>query len=121
MESDKRPLPAGVRPELLTYDDIVRMAPIFKGHRKLVERIMHWLIIDKCNAVHSRYCHTTGVPFSNLLIDDCYRIRKKIDNEEVIDRFGGKPFVTVSNHPLGALDGIMLIDIIGRQIGRAHV
>lgn len=108
-------LPPGVREELLNYDDIRRMAPIFDGHPKIVETIMHWLILDQCNAVHSKYCYTTGVPFSNLLIDDCYKIRKRIDNEEVLDRFPDQPFVTVSNHPLGALDGIMLIDIVGRH------
>lgn len=112
---DRNKLPEGVRPDLLNYDDIRKMAPIFNGHPKIVETILHWLIIDKCNAVHSKYCHTTGVPFSNLLIDDCYKIRKRVDNEDIIDRFQDKPFITVSNHPLGALDGILLIDIIGRH------
>ena len=65
--------------------------------------------------MHTRYSYTTGVPFSNLLIDDAYKIKKVIRNEEVLDRFKDVPFVTVSNHPLGALDGIMLIDIIGRH------
>lgn len=109
-------LPApGVRPDILNYDDIRKMAPIFDGHPKIVQTIMHWLILDKCNEVHGRYCYETGVPFSNLLIDDAYKIRKEIDNEDVLDRFPTGPFVTVSNHPLGALDGIMLIDIIGRH------
>lgn len=110
-----RPLAPGVRPDLLNYDDIVEIAPILKGHRRLVETIMHWLILDKCNAVHSKYCHTTGIEFSNLLIDNCYKIRKRTDNEDVIDRLKGAPFVTVSNHPYGALDGILLLDIIGRH------
>lgn len=114
-ETEEKKCAEGVRPELLTYDDIRKMVPAFDGHPRLVEAIMRFLILDKCNAVHSKYCYTTGVPFSNLLIDDAYKIRKRIDNEEVIDRFAGKPFVTVSNHPLGALDGIMLIDIIGRH------
>lgn len=105
----------GVRPDLLNYDDIRKMIPALDGHPKLVKTIMHWLILDKCNAVHSKYCYTTGVPFSNLLIDDAYKIKKRIDNEEVLDRFKDVPFITVSNHPLGALDGIMLIDIIGRH------
>lgn len=105
----------GVRPDILNYDDIRKMIPALDGHPKLVETIMHWLILDKCNAVHSKYCHTTGIPFSNLLIDDCYKIKKRIDNEEVLDRFKDTPFITVSNHPLGALDGILLIDIVGRH------
>lgn len=117
MEKDKSApgLPEGVRPDLLNYDDIVGIAPFLKGHHKLVELIMHWLILDKCNAVHSKYCYTTGIPFSNLLIDDCYKIKKRIDNEQVLEHFKDKPFVTVSNHPYGALDGILLLDIIGRH------
>lgn len=113
--SEQKQLAEGVRPDILNYDDIRKMAPIFDGHPKIVKAIMHWLYLDKCNEVHGRYCYETGVPFSNLLIDDAYRIRKVIDNESVLDRFASGPFVTVSNHPLGALDGIMLIDIVGRH------
>lgn len=105
----------GVRPDLLNYEDIRKMVPLLDGHPKIVEKIMHWLILDKCNEVHSTYCYETGIPFSNLLIDKAYRIRKRVDNENVIDQFDGQPFITVSNHPLGALDGILLIDIIGRH------
>lgn len=111
----QKELAKDVRADILNYDDIRRMAPIFDGHPKLVKTIMHWLILDKCNEVHGRYSYTTGVPFSNLLIDDAYKIKKVIDNEDVLDAFATQPFITVSNHPLGALDGIMLIDIIGRH------
>lgn len=114
-QSEVRVCAPGVRPDILNYEDIRKMVPLLDGHPKIVNTIMHWLILDKCNAVHGKYCYETGVPFSNLLIDDCYKIRKRIDNEEVLDRFKEGPFITVSNHPLGALDGIMLIDIIGRH------
>lgn len=113
--AEERQLAEGVRPDILNYEDIRKMIPLLDGHPKIVKTLMHWLILDKCNEVHGRYCHETGVPFSNLLIDDAYKIRKVIDNEEVLDRFKDEPFVTVSNHPLGALDGIMLIDIVGRH------
>ena len=105
----------GVRPDILNYDDIRKMIPLLDGHPKLVETIMHWLILDKCNNVHSTYCYETGTEFSHLLIDKAYRIKKHVYNEEVLDRFPTGSFLTVSNHPLGALDGIMLIDIIGRH------
>lgn len=113
-DGGRQPAP-GVRPDILNYDDIRRMAPFLDGHPKIVNTLLHWLILDKCNAVHSRYCYVDGVPFSNLLIDEAFKIRKKVDNEAVLDRFPEGAFVTVSNHPLGALDGIMLIDIVGRH------
>lgn len=104
-----------VQPDIITSAQICEIAPVLKGHEKLVERIMHWLILDKCNQVHRTYCHTTGAPFASLLVNDAYKIKKHIYNEEILEQFKDKPFVTVSNHPLGALDGIMLIDIIGKH------
>lgn len=115
MANEDLQLPEGVRPDILNYDDFRRMVPLLDGHPKLVKTLMHWFIMDKCNAVHRKYCYTTGIPFANLLIDKEYRIQKRIDNEEVIDRFEAEPFIIVSNHPLGALDGILLIDIVGRH------
>jgi putative hemolysin len=112
---EERILPEGVRPELLTYDDICEMVPQLSGHKKLVEKLMHWIYLDRCNRVHSTYCYETGVPFSNRLIDEEYKINKIIENEEVLDQFKDTPFITVSNHPFGALDGILLIDIVGRH------
>ena len=48
-----------------------------------------------------------------MLIDD-FKIKLRIDNEEILSRFKEGPFITVSNHPLGALDGIALIYMVTR-------
>lgn len=104
-----------VTPDVLTYEKICEMAPVFKGHRRLVEAIFRWLWIDKVNYVHGKYCYETGIPFSHLLIEDQFRIRLRIDNEEVLDRFREGPFITVSNHPFGALDGILLLHLVGKH------
>lgn len=108
-------LRTGVRPDILNYDDIRKIAPILDGHPKIVSALMHWLYLDKCNEVHSTYCHNTGAEFSHDLIDKAFKINKVIYNESILDQFSTGPFVTVSNHPLGALDGIMLIDILTRH------
>ncbi len=102
-----------VRPDMLTADDIVAQVPALAGHRRLVERVMKWLWLDKCNFVHGKYCYEQGIPFSHLLIEDQYRINLEIDREEILDRFRSGPFITVSNHPFGALDGILLLHILG--------
>lgn len=104
-----------VRPDILNEEDICKMVPLLRRFPGLTRGLMHWLILDKCNKVHSTYCYTTGEPFAHLLIDKAFRIRKHVYNEEVLDRFKGQPFITVSNHPMGAMDGILLIDIIGRH------
>lgn len=102
-----------VRPEVLNYDDIVKMAPIFKGHSKLVARIFHLLKLDKVNDVHERYYTSPGIPFSHALIEKEFKIRMRVNHEEILARFPEGPFITVSNHPFGALDGIMLLHLVG--------
>lgn len=104
----------GVKPDVLSYQDIVSMAPQLAGHRKLVEGVMHFLMLDEVNAVHGRYCHTTGIPFSHHLVDDEFKFKLRIDNEEVLAKMKEGPFITVSNHPFGGMDGILLLHIVGK-------
>ena len=102
-----------IRPEVVNYDDVRRWVPALEGHEKLVNRLLRFLSIDKVNDVHSRYCHKPGIAFSQALINDEFKIRLRIDGHEVLDRFPEGAFITVSNHPFGALDGITLLDIVG--------
>lgn len=105
--------PEGVRPDVLNYDDIIEMVPALGKHRKLVESAMHIIGLDEVNRIHSRYCHDTGITFARHLVNDEFKIRLRIDNEGVLSLFKTEPFITVSNHPLGALDGIMLLYLVG--------
>lgn len=102
------------KPTVLDVDDIVALAPALKGHERLVEKIIHWLQVDKVNAVHAKYCHTPGPPFVKNLLED-FRIHLRIDNERVLDNLPKGAFITVSNHPFGALDGISLIHMIASR------
>lgn len=105
--------PEGVRPDVLNYDDIIEMVPALGKYRKLVESAMHIIGLDEVNRIHSRYCHDTGITFARHLVNDEFKIRLRIDNEGVLSLFKTEPFITVSNHPLGALDGIVLLYLVG--------
>lgn len=102
-----------IRPDVLNFDDVKRMVPALRNHKRLVNGILHFLSIDKVNGVHSRHMHTPGIPFSTALVEEEFKLRLKIDNEDILDRFDGKAFITVSNHPFGALDGIVLLHVVG--------
>lgn len=105
---------APVKRTVLDYDDIVGMVPFFKGKRRLVERIMKMLDIDKVNWIHDHNFETPGPRFCRGLLNDL-DIKLRIDNEQLLDNLPEGPFITVSNHPFGALDGITLIDLIGSR------
>lgn len=104
-----------IKPDVLNYDDIRAMVPKLDGHPKLVNFLLHFLSVDKVNAVHRACCDTPGPEFARRLIDEQFHIKLKIDNEAQLDNLPEGAFITVSNHPFGALDGIILIDIIGQR------
>lgn len=118
-EDIKNQSPAGDEPKpvkrtVLDADDIVEMVPRLANHRKLVEKALHWLRVDKVNDVHSRGFDHPGPPFVKFLLED-FNIKLRIDNEQVLDNLPEGAFVTVSNHPFGALDGISLIHMVASR------
>lgn len=103
-----------IKPNVLDYEDIIAVAPQLKGRQKLIQRLFKFLAIDKVNWIHSHNCHTPGPQFCAGLLKDL-DAKLKIDNEQVLDNLPAGAFVTVSNHPFGALDGITLIHLIGSR------
>lgn len=102
-----------IRPEVINYDDIRKMIPALDGHPKIVEKALHFLRLDEINRIHSTYCDTPGVEFAHRLIRDEFKFKLRIDNLQVLSGFKDQPFITVSNHPFGSYDGILLLDIVG--------
>lgn len=103
-----------IRPEVVNYDDVSRWIPALQGHRKLVNAVLRFLSIDKVNDVHSRHCGSPGIPFSQALVDDEFKLSLEVDNLHALEAFRNEgAFITVSNHPFGALDGIVLLDLVG--------
>ena len=103
-----------IKRTVLDYDDIRKMAPFFDGKKRLVNFLLKFLSVDKVNWIHDHNCDTPGVPFTAGLLNDL-NIKLRIDNEERLDNLPEGSFITVSNHPLGALDGIALIKIVGER------
>ncbi len=106
--------PKAVKRTVLDVDDVISMVPRLQGHEKLVEKLLHWLDVDKVNDVHDRGFDHPGPPFVKFLLDD-FNIKLRIDNEEVLNNLPEGAFITVSNHPFGALDGITLIHLIASR------
>lgn len=104
-----------VRPDVLNYDDIRRIVPKLDGHEKLVNWLLHFLSVDKVNRVHANCCDTPGPEFTRRLLFDEFKMTLRIDNEQILDNLPEGAFITVSNHPFGALDGIALIHLVGSR------
>lgn len=97
--------------------DLQKMLPFFKS--RLGTAIGKWGLkrfqVDLVNEVHARSCHLRGADFTTALLNDpAIDIHYKLHNGEVLDSLPEGSFVTVSNHPIGSIDGIILIDIFAR-------
>jgi len=103
---------------VLDIQDIQNFSPFFKSKLGVIlaENILRWLSFDKVNRIHSNHCHLRGAAFtSGMLSDPLMDVKYKIHNEERLDTLPEGAFITVSNHPIGSLDGIILIDIFASR------
>lgn len=102
-----------IRPDVINYEDLRKMIPVLDGHEKLTNRLLHLLSVDKVNYVHRACCDTPGPMFCKRLLFEQFHNTVRVDGREVLDHLPEGAFITVSNHPFGALDGITLIYLVG--------
>lgn len=107
-----------MKESVVDIHDLQRMVPFFRSKFGTVlgKLMIKWFCIEKVNTVHKNNCHLRGSAFTSALLSDpLINIKYKVHNEEVLDRLPEGAFVTVSNHPIGSLDGIILIDIFAAR------
>ncbi|MBR5836831.1 MAG: 1-acyl-sn-glycerol-3-phosphate acyltransferase [Bacteroidales bacterium] len=72
--------------------------------------LMRLLSVDKVNDLYDRNCGYNGPSFAHAVLEDL-GIHYEIESPEALDEISDGPFITISNHPYGHLDGVMLVDI----------
>ncbi len=103
---------------VLDIEDLQEIAPIFKKKWAafLAKGLMKWMNIDKVNAIHAKYGHLRGAAFTSaILADPMMDVNYTIHCPENLETLPEGGFITVSNHPIGSLDGIILIDIFASR------
>jgi putative hemolysin len=73
--------------------------------------LLRVLRISSINKIYENNKHKTDLNFLNGILDDC-KIKFDIPEEDLkrIPKEG--PFITVSNHPLGGIDGVLLLKLL---------
>lgn len=91
------------------------LSPIFKKkYGPLIAKIVMKVGgFDKVNRVYDSAKYKSGTDIEDTMIDGL-GITRKVHNIDVLKQFEGKPFITVSNHPYGHIDGIMLIGEVAK-------
>tara|TARA_R110001632_G_scaffold18712_5_gene57617 strand:+ start:11666 stop:13483 length:1818 start_codon:yes stop_codon:yes gene_type:complete len=73
--------------------------------------LLRLLRISKVNKIYQKHKDKKDLPFLNGILDE-FQIEFEIPEEDLrrIPKEG--PFITVSNHPLGGIDGILLLKLL---------
>ncbi|MDY6122734.1 MAG: lysophospholipid acyltransferase family protein [Porphyromonas sp.] len=105
-----------MKKEVLSEHDVYRLFPATDRPvlRRIIRSLLRCLKITDINEVHTRHVHLRGAEFARAALSDpSIDVRYVLHGAEHLEQMRSDgAFVTVSNHPFGSIDGIMLIDIV---------
>ena len=103
-----------MKQNVLDIEEIQRKVSFFNSRFGvfLLKKIFRWTGIDKVNRIHANHYKLRGSAFTSAMLSDpMMDVRYVVHNKEILEQLPEGAFITVSNHPVGSLDGIILIDI----------
>ena len=104
---------------LIETKELEEMSPLFrgKGGNALANGLMNILKITAVNDLYDRHPEAFGADFAtDILADIGVNLEVYFEGTKVnslTDIIPEGPFITISNHPCGHIDGIALIDLFG--------
>lgn len=100
---------------LITLEDIECISPVFKGKfgNGLARLTMRMTSIDKLAELYGQHEDLCGQDFVSAFLKDLNLSYDVQGMEHLQSIILNGPFITISNHPYGGLDGLILIDLFG--------
>jgi putative hemolysin len=74
-----------------------------------IEKLIHQ---EEMNQFLCKHVNETGIEFAKCVVEDFAHASVSVLNEELVPKEGR--YIIVSNHPLGAIDGLALIALMGK-------
>ncbi|MEA4917974.1 1-acyl-sn-glycerol-3-phosphate acyltransferase [Proteiniphilum sp.] len=103
-----------MKEKLISLKDIRTLHPVFRGRygEVLIDVGVKLSGLQNANDIYDQSKHLTGISFCRDLLNNL-KINRIIRNAEVLEKYKNLPFITVSNHPYGHIDGITLMEAVG--------
>lgn len=102
--------------ELISREELATFTPLFSGvwGQRLAVFLMNLFNISKLNRLYDSVSDVEGVDFASHLLQrmGCDYL---VGNAERLENLPEGAFITISNHPYGGLDGIVLVDLMGHR------
>lgn len=77
----------------------------------LISSMMNVLKINQLNGLYDRYAHLENIAFIDAILSDL-KINIEISKRDLERLPACGPYIVVANHPLGGLDGLILLKIM---------
>ncbi len=105
-----------MKEKMVARDDLRKLHPVLEGKHgdKIIDLGMKLAGIVHANDVYDGSKHLTGPAFCKDLLDKL-GIKRTVKNAEILDQYKDQPFITVSNHPYGHVDGIAIIETVASR------
>ena len=102
--------------ELLSIEELEEASPLFRSTLgRTLARFAMWMCgVGRINSIYDSIFHLQG-PDSARATLDTIGCDYLVGNPKRLDTLPEGAFITVSNHPYGALDGIIVLDMIGHR------
>lgn len=98
--------------ELVAKQDLIQAANLDKiGLSWMAKTIMNITKLSDLNELYARHMHRSGIEFIDSVFEELEIDFNYFEDElSRIPKEG--PFITVSNHPLGGIDGLLLLKLV---------
>ena len=99
--------------KLIETDEIIKAARLNRfGGTSAARVLMTVMRINRINKLYDEVSHFRGMEFIDALIDKL-QLEFEVSEEELAKIPADGAFITVSNHPFGGIDGMLLVKILG--------
>ena len=97
---------------VISVEEAQRLLPKLdsKAGAALIRRLMHLAAVDRVNDLYDRNCQHRGPDFADGILRDI-GVDYQVGNAERLQQLPEGAFITVSNHPYGHVDGMVLVDL----------
>lgn len=102
--------------ELLSLEEVVAISPIFRSRcGRLFAQTLLWLCgVGRLNRLYDHIYPYNGVEGARKALE-YLGCDYQVGNAHRLDTLPQGAFITISNHPYGGVDGVILLDMIGHR------
>lgn len=99
---------------VISFQEFQQLSPMLRGRlgTRLARAAMRICAIDKVNELNDRNDDWKGTLFARSMLEDL-KVEYMIGHPEILDNLPEGAFISISNHPYGGMDGIIMMDMLG--------